>query len=38
MAEVAPDKGSFREKARPAIADLFKTEWSVTTWDEVLKC
>jgi len=37
MTPVMPDKVSFQTKARPAVADLFKTEWSVTTWDEVLK-
>ncbi|AEH51085.1 TRAP transporter substrate-binding protein [Pseudothermotoga thermarum] len=26
-----------REKAKPAVEELFKTAWPVTTWDEVLK-
>lgn len=26
-----------REKAKPAVEELFKTTWPVTTWEEVLK-
>ena len=36
MQVVIPDADSFRTKARPAIEELFKTQWSVTTWGEVL--
>lgn len=36
MQVVIPDADSFRAKARPAIEELFKTQWSVTTWAEVL--
>ncbi len=36
MQVVIPDAGFFRAKARPAIEELFKTQWSVTTWAEVL--
>ena len=31
-----PDADSFREKAEPAVEGLFKTEWPVTTWKEIL--
>jgi TRAP-type C4-dicarboxylate transport system substrate-binding protein len=31
-----PDADSFRAKAKPAVDELFKTQWSVTTWAEVL--
>jgi tripartite ATP-independent transporter DctP family solute receptor len=37
MTKVEPDRASFREKARPAVGELFKGEWNVTTWDEILK-
>jgi TRAP-type C4-dicarboxylate transport system substrate-binding protein len=36
MQVVIPDAESFRVKARPAVEELFKKEWSVTTWQEVL--
>jgi TRAP-type C4-dicarboxylate transport system substrate-binding protein len=36
MQVVIPDAESFRVKARPAVEELFKKEWSVTTWREVL--
>jgi TRAP-type C4-dicarboxylate transport system substrate-binding protein len=36
MQVVIPDADSFRAKAKPAIEDLFRKEWPVTTWAEVL--
>jgi len=36
MQVVIPDANSFREKAKPAVDELFKTQWTVTTWAEVL--
>jgi tripartite ATP-independent transporter DctP family solute receptor len=36
MQVVIPDANSFRAKARDAVDGLFKTQWSVTTWAEVL--
>ena len=36
MQVVIPDAESFRTKAKPAVDELFKTQWSVTTWAEVL--
>lgn len=36
MQVVIPDAESFRAKAKPAIEELFKKDWSVTTWAEVL--
>jgi TRAP-type C4-dicarboxylate transport system substrate-binding protein len=36
MQVLIPDADSFRAKARPAVDELFKTQWSVTTWKEVL--
>lgn len=36
MQVVIPDAASFREKAKDAVNELFKTQWTVTTWDEVL--
>ena len=36
MQVVIPDAETFRVKARPAVEELFKKEWSVTTWQEVL--
>jgi TRAP-type C4-dicarboxylate transport system substrate-binding protein len=36
MQVVIPDADSFRTKAKPAVDELFKTQWSVTTWAEVL--
>ncbi len=37
MQVVIPDADAFRAKAKPAVDELFKTQWSVTTWEEVLK-
>lgn len=36
MQVVIPDADAFREKAKPAVEELFKTQWNVTTWAEVL--
>lgn len=36
MQVVIPDAETFRAKATPAIEDLFKKEWPVTTWAAVL--
>jgi TRAP-type C4-dicarboxylate transport system substrate-binding protein len=36
MQVVIPDADSFRAKAKPAVEELFKTQWTVTTWEEVL--
>jgi tripartite ATP-independent transporter DctP family solute receptor len=36
MQVVIPDADSFREKGKPAVEELFRTEWPVTTWREVL--
>jgi TRAP-type C4-dicarboxylate transport system substrate-binding protein len=36
MRVVVPDADSFRTRAKPVVEDLFKTQWSVTTWQEVL--
>jgi tripartite ATP-independent transporter DctP family solute receptor len=36
MQVIIPDADSFRVKAKETVNDLFKTHWSVTTWDEVL--
>jgi tripartite ATP-independent transporter DctP family solute receptor len=36
MHVVIPDAESFREKAKPAVEELFRKEWPVTTWAEVL--
>lgn len=36
MQVVIPDAESFRAKAKPEVEKLFKTEWPVTTWAEVL--
>ena len=36
MQVVVPDADSLREKGKPAVEQLFKTEWPVTTWAEVL--
>jgi TRAP-type C4-dicarboxylate transport system substrate-binding protein len=33
---VIPDAELFRAKGKPAVEGLFKTEWPVTTWAEVL--
>jgi tripartite ATP-independent transporter DctP family solute receptor len=36
MQVVVPDAETFRTKAKPAIEELFKKEWPVTTWEAVL--
>ena len=36
MQVVIPDADLFREKGKPAVEKLFKTEWPVATWEEVL--
>lgn len=36
MQVVVPDAESFRVKAKPAVEELFKKEWPVTTWAAVL--
>ena len=36
MQVIIPDANSFRAKAKPAVDELFKTQWLVTTWAEVL--
>jgi tripartite ATP-independent transporter DctP family solute receptor len=36
MQVVIPDADAFREKGKPAVEELFRTEWPVTTWKEVL--
>ncbi len=36
MQVVIPDADLFRAKAKSAVEGLFKTQWSVTTWKEVL--
>jgi TRAP-type C4-dicarboxylate transport system substrate-binding protein len=36
MQVIIPDANSFREKAKPAVDELFKTKFTVTTWAEVL--
>jgi TRAP-type transport system periplasmic protein len=36
MQVVIPDAESFRAKGKPAVDDLFRTTWNVTTWAEVL--
>jgi TRAP-type C4-dicarboxylate transport system substrate-binding protein len=36
MQVVIPDAESFRAKAKPAVEELFRTNWPVTTWKEVL--
>jgi TRAP-type C4-dicarboxylate transport system substrate-binding protein len=36
MQVVIPDADSFREKGKPAVEELFKKEWPVTTWAAVL--
>jgi TRAP-type transport system periplasmic protein len=36
MQVIIPDADSFREKGKPAVEQLFKSEWPVTTWAEVL--
>lgn len=36
MTVVTPDAAAIRTAAEPAINDLFATQWTVTTWAEVL--
>lgn len=36
MQVIIPDADAFRKKAEPAVEELFKKEWPVTTWKEVL--
>jgi TRAP-type transport system periplasmic protein len=36
MQVVIPDAEAFRAKAKPAVEEFFKKQWSVTTWEEVL--
>jgi TRAP-type C4-dicarboxylate transport system substrate-binding protein len=36
MQVVIPDAEAFRAKAKPAVEELFRTQWSATTWAEVL--
>jgi TRAP-type C4-dicarboxylate transport system substrate-binding protein len=36
MQVVIPDAESFRVKAKAAVEELFRKEWPVTTWQEVL--
>jgi tripartite ATP-independent transporter DctP family solute receptor len=36
MTVVMPDAEAFRAKGKPAVEELFRTEWPVTTWAEVL--
>ena len=36
MQVVIPDADSFRTRAKPIVEELFKTQWSVTTWADVL--
>ena len=36
MTIITPDAAAIRAKARPAVEELFRTAWPVTTWDEVL--
>ena len=37
MKVVTPDAAAIRAAAKPAIDNLFATEWTVTTWDAVLE-
>ena len=36
MRAVIPDAEAFRKKGKPAVEELFRTEWPVTTWGKVL--
>lgn len=36
MQVIIPDADAFREKGKPAVEELFRAEWPVTTWEEVL--
>ncbi len=36
MTPIEVDKEAFMEKARPAVEELFKTQWNVTNVDEIL--
>jgi len=33
----AKTMAQIRDKAKPAVEELFRTTWPVTTWEEVLK-
>jgi TRAP-type transport system periplasmic protein len=37
MEIIIPDAAEFKAKAEPIIEELFRTDWPVTTWDEVLR-
>jgi tripartite ATP-independent transporter DctP family solute receptor len=36
MIVIYPDADAIRQKAKPTVEELFKTQWPVTTWEEVL--
>jgi TRAP-type transport system periplasmic protein len=36
MQVVIPDAEALRQKGKPAVEQLFKTEWPVATWAEIL--
>ncbi len=36
MQVIIPDADAFREKGKPVVEELFKKEWPVTAWKEVL--
>ncbi|PAS97734.1 MAG: C4-dicarboxylate ABC transporter substrate-binding protein [Candidatus Dactylopiibacterium carminicum] len=36
MSVVTPDAAAIRKAAEPSINELFKTKWTVTTWQQVL--
>jgi len=36
MQVILPNAESFRQAAKPAVEELFRSEWPVTTWAEVL--
>jgi hypothetical protein len=36
MSVTTPDAEAIRVKAKPAVEELFRTSWPVTTWEEVL--
>jgi TRAP-type transport system periplasmic protein len=36
MQVIIPNAEAIREKAKPAVEELFKKEWTVTSWKEVL--
>lgn len=37
MQVIIPDAEAFRKKGKPAVEKLFRDNWPVTTWEEVLK-